>query len=127
MANPGPSKCLQVNIIDIVKELKESFLDKPQTLKYLATMEELVTNTHPELLMLGFINQSKKWEKSYEEGDYFKILEEFLNEHRLAVAGKLSEEIKLDQLSDDDKDVYIEYLKSFFRLKEQYLKGNASR
>lgn len=124
----------KMNLLQFFLDMNEIYepRGKIQLANYCELVGGLAENQDSKFLITNFINEIEKIRENdltlleyYAQGHYFSLLIKFVNSLPLA-EGVLKEE-DLDLLDDNEKDTLVDYIKSFFKIVENYKKENVER
>jgi len=113
----------KINLLDMIEELKDDFkeVDKEKEASF-SLLEGFIRNFDSPIIFNFFCSIVKKERPNsptileiFNDGDYFLVLNTIIKE--LPLADKLNlNQIKFENFSEDQQEIYFAYLKSFFNL-----------
>ena len=120
----------KISLLTFCEDLKVFFDTKNHVVEYLEVVSELLTGFHDVTLIDFFVKiihdkkeDGKTVKKDFEDGLYFQVAVTILSSIPLVRNDLISEQDLLN-LSDEDKDILVEYIKSFFSIADNYTSGS---
>jgi hypothetical protein len=102
---------------------------KPEIVAGLQVLKKMVQDCPAPFLIRLFLDhinerltpESTTLLEDFNEGKFFSVLRAFLDKIPVSDTLKLGSEIDFMSFDDDDKDMYVNYLQSFFRQGSKYV------
>lgn len=135
--NEDTGNHFKTNFLDFLTDLIQQMENKQEVQTSLETVVEIVKSVDGKMLVTLFLDQvetkikednrpESEWKtirEEYNAGKYYKVFREFINTNSLAKTLKFENQIAIEEFDDDTKEIYIEYLKSFFKISSNFKKS----
>ena len=116
------------NFTNLLVDLSETVQERPDLEAAFQVLKGIINFASGKYLIelfLTTINEkstpdAKTLLEDYQEGKFFTVLRAFLDKIPIAENLKLGDEIDFMNFDDDNKDMYVDYLHSFFRQGSKY-------
>jgi hypothetical protein len=117
------------NFTNLLADLSDTMQAKPEIVAGLQVLKKMVQDCPAPFLIRLFLDhinerltpESTTLLEDFNEGKFFSVLRAFLDKIPVSDTLKLGSEIDFMSFDDDDKDMYVNYLQSFFRQGSKYV------